>query len=425
MHLRMLAKFQSQPSSVSSIRYLSEFVLSNMAVTFCWGNSMQRRILLQAGALIGTAVMLPAALSFSPPSRIKAILAGMRGRFQDVVDAPERFRLQIEYAYPSGEGQSWRFESYRHGAEWTAPASTVKLPLAIFTLLRLAQLGLTRAALLKVLDPPSCAAQADELAEFETFERTLIRMLVLSDNGAYNRLYEFVGGYRVPSLLKRFGFPNAKLQARLGTCNPAENARGRGVVVAHANGQILWQDRAEHAILISAPAASLPPPLVGKAYLDFSETRINEPKDFKFSNHWSIADAHTLMLAIAGVRPHPLIAALQPADLDFLRKTMRTLPREAGFAEADYPDAWGKFLLHGDHKTRMPIGTHSTNKIGQAYGFLLDSAWLEDAAHQCVLSAVIYVNSDGVLNDDQYEYEQLGLPFLAELGRRLLAYSPR
>ncbi len=386
---------------------------------------MQRRTLLQAGLLISTTAMVPAALNFSPPSRIKVVLSAMRAHFRQVVDAPERFRLQIEYAYPSRQGRSWRFESYRHGAEWTAPASTVKLPLAIFTLLRLAQLGLTRAALLKVLNPPRCAAQADELAEFETIEHTLIRMLVLSDNGAYNRLYEFVGGYRLPSLLKGFGFPNAKLQARLGTCNPAENARGRGVVVAHSNGEILWQDRAEHEISIRAPAASMPQPLVGNAYLDFNETLINEPKDFKFSNHWSIADAHALTMAIAGVRPHPLIAALRPADLEFLRKTMCTLPREAGFAEVDYPDAWGKFLLHGDQKKRMPIGTRSTNKIGQAYGFLLDSAWLEDAAHQCVLSAVIYVNSDGVLNDDQYEYEQLGLPFLAELGRRMLAYSPR
>ena len=396
---------------------------------------MDRRTLLQASVLATTAALTPKcfAHAVSPHARITAVLDSMRGRFREIVDAPERFRLQIECAYPlnhrqrapGAATQNWRFESYRRGAEWTAPASTVKLPIAIFTLLRLAQLGLPRTALLKVIDPPSCAAQADELAEFEALERTLTRMLVLSDNGAYNRLYEFVGGHRVPSLLKRFGFPNAILQARLGTCNPAENARGRGVVLADSNGQVLWQDRVEHPIVISAPAASMPSPKVGNAYLDFTETRIEEPKDFKFSNHWTIADAHTLTLAIAGVRSHPMIDALKPTDLAFLRQTLRSLPREAGFAEADYPDAWGKFLLQGDQKTRMPVNTRSTNKIGQAYGFLLDSAWLEDATHQCVLSAVIYVNSDGVLNDDKYEYEQLGLPFLAELGRLILANSPR
>ena len=395
---------------------------------------MYRRTLLQASALATTAALIPSAFAraTSPQGRIASVLEAMRGRFRDIVDAPERFRLQIEYAYPAqpGSGQTrsnpgWQFESFRLSAEWTAPASTVKLPMAIFTLLRLTQLGLPRAALLQVIAPPSCAAQAHELAEAEAIEHTLIRMLVLSDNGAYNRLYEFVGGHRVPSLLKRFGFPNAKLQARLGSCNPAENARGRGVVLSDATGRVLWQDLGEHEIAVSAPSAAMPICKVGNAYLDFNEIRIEEPKDFKFSNHWSIADAHTLMLGIAGVRAHPLIDALSRADLAFLRATLRTLPREAGFPEADYPDAWGKFLLHGDQTGRLPITTHSSNKIGQAYGFLLDSAWLEDAAHQCVLSAVIYVNRDGVLNDDKYEYKQLGLPFLAEFGRRMLAVSPR
>ena len=391
---------------------------------------MNRRTLLQAGVLASTAALAPAAFvpaalarGVAPSARITSVLAAMRHRFREIVEVPERFRLQIEYAYPGNHG--WQFESFRRSAEWTAPASTVKLPMAIFALMRLAQLGLTRAARLKVIEPPSCAAQADELGEFEAIERTLVRMLVLSDNGAYNRLYEFVGGHRVPSLLKRFGFPNAKLQARLGSCNPAENARGRGVVLADAAGKVLWQDTNAHDIAIAAPSSAMPMAKVGAAYIDFNDIRIDEPKDFKFSNHWTLSDAHALMLGIAGVRTHPLINALSRTDVAFLRATLRTLPREAGFPEADYPDAWGKFLLHGDQTSRLPINTRSTNKIGQAYGFLLDSAWLEDAAHQCVLSAVIYVNRDGVLNDDQYEYDQLGLPFLAELGRRLLAISPR
>ncbi len=391
---------------------------------------MQRRTLLQLAFLtrLPTKLCLASSGTVAPSNQIKSVLADMRGRFSAIVDSPERFRLQIEYAYPvkSGRGSAgWAFESFRRGAEWTAPASMVKVPMAIFALIKLTQLGLARTARLKVIDPPSCAAQADELAEFEEIERTLIRMLVVSDNSAYNRIYEFVGGDRVPSLLKRFGFPDAKLQARLGACNPAENARGRGVVVADASGRVLWQDLAMHQITISSPTAAMPSCKVGSAYLDVDQTRINEPKDFKFSNHWTIADAHALTLAIAGARTHPLIDALAPADLAFLRKTMRTLPREAGFAEANYPDSWGKFLLQGDKKSRMPSHVSSTNKIGQAYGFLLDSAWLADAAHQCVLSAVLYVNSDGVLNDDQYEYEQLGLPFLAELGRRMLAIGAR
>ena len=33
------------------------------------------------------------------------------------------------------------------------------------------------------------------------------------------------------------------------------------------------------------------------------------------------------------------------------------------------------------------------------------------------VAAVIYTNNDGVLNDDRYEYDAIGRPFMAELGR--------
>jgi hypothetical protein len=32
------------------------------------------------------------------------------------------------------------------------------------------------------------------------------------------------------------------------------------------------------------------------------------------------------------------------------------------------------------------------------------------------VAAAIYTNSDGVLNDDRYDYESVALPFMAELG---------
>jgi hypothetical protein len=36
-----------------------------------------------------------------------------------------------------------------------------------------------------------------------------------------------------------------------------------------------------------------------------------------------------------------------------------------------------------------------------------------------LLAATLYVNADGVLNDDHYEYDTVGLPFLRALGLRI------
>jgi hypothetical protein len=40
-----------------------------------------------------------------------------------------------------------------------------------------------------------------------------------------------------------------------------------------------------------------------------------------------------------------------------------------------------------------------------------------------MVTATILVNSDGVFNDDAYEYDQVGIPFLAQLGRELYQYE--
>jgi len=40
-----------------------------------------------------------------------------------------------------------------------------------------------------------------------------------------------------------------------------------------------------------------------------------------------------------------------------------------------------------------------------------------------LLSAVIYVNEDEIFNDDKYEYDEIGLPFLANLGRVIYKYE--
>jgi hypothetical protein len=40
-----------------------------------------------------------------------------------------------------------------------------------------------------------------------------------------------------------------------------------------------------------------------------------------------------------------------------------------------------------------------------------------------MMSAVIYVNRDGILNDDKYEYKEIGYPFFKEIGEIIYAYD--
>ena len=60
----------------------------------------------------------------------------------------------------------------------------------------------------------------------------------------------------------------------------------------------------------------------------------------------------------------------------------------------------------------------SSGKIGRAYGFSIENSYVRNPANGRVVfvTAVIYTNADGVLNDDKYEYETVADPFFADLG---------
>ena len=65
------------------------------------------------------------------------------------------------------------------------------------------------------------------------------------------------------------------------------------------------------------------------------------------------------------------------------------------------------------------------NKVGDAYGFLTDVAYIVDFEKKIefMLSARIYCNADGILNDDAYDYETTGFPFMKQLGKMIYEYE--
>ena len=61
-------------------------------------------------------------------------------------------------------------------------------------------------------------------------------------------------------------------------------------------------------------------------------------------------------------------------------------------------------------------------KSGMAYGFLSEVAYVVDrgSGAEFLLGATIHTNADGIYNDDRYEYDTAGLPFLAAVGHAVL-----
>ena len=120
---------------------------------------------------------------------------------------------------------------------------------------------------------------------------------------------------------------------------------------------------------------------------------------------------------------------LRAEDFDFLYEWMSKLPRESKhpfYLDHDkYPDGYCKFFMFGDSDNKIPDHIRIYNKEGMANGFLTDNAYVIDTKNniEFFLTASVYSNDNQILNDDQYEYDELTLPFLAELGEKVYSYE--
>jgi hypothetical protein len=106
----------------------------------------------------------------------------------------------------------------------------------------------------------------------------------------------------------------------------------------------------------------------------------------------------------------------------FLQRFGMLAPR-SGYAAYDaLPEGFVKFLAFGGSAPALPEDLVIFNKVGDAYGFLTDVAYFVERSTQTefLLAATVYVNENGIFNDDHYEYETVGFPFLRALGQALL-----
>ena len=60
-----------------------------------------------------------------------------------------------------------------------------------------------------------------------------------------------------------------------------------------------------------------------------------------------------------------------------------------------------------------------------AYGYLTDVSYIVDLKKEIefFLTATISVNKNQIFNDDNYEYQTIGLPFLSRLGKVVYDYE--
>ncbi|MEA1786235.1 serine hydrolase [Arenibacter sp. GZD96] len=352
----------------------------------------------------------------TPQNPLDAILSSTSPHIKKVMDSLDQYEVQIRYTQIDRKNDSVIFTDYDFQVDadtYFYPASTVKFPIAVL-------------ALEKLNAYPDMNLYTRFYIEGDSVETTFAndvsKIFAVSDNDANNRLFEFLGQDTINQNLEKKELFPVRIAHRL-SAPDSDNLTTKPLVI-YVN---------DSTTTLHYPITNEPlKPLhinglqKGIAYYD-NDSLVRMPFNFSLKNYYPIATQDGVLKRIffpETFKPSERFN-LTTAQLNFIRNAMHTLPEKLGYPPAEYYDSYGKFFLFGDSKEKMPEHIKIYNKVGYAYGTLTDCAYITDFKNgvEFLLTATILVNKNGVFNDNTYEYDDVGIPFLAELGRQVYAHE--
>jgi hypothetical protein len=344
------------------------------------------------------------------------ILDSQKIEIKRVIENIDEHELQIRYTEIIREADTIIFKDHDFNINdsiYFYPASSVKLPVAVLALEKL------NADFVYSINTPFYV-EGDSSST--TFKKEINKIFGVSDNQAYNRLFEFLGKDHINNKLHEKGLKPSRISHRLSTDN-AYDLQTKALIFHENDSTLSHTQPISNKAIVELQLENIQK---GTGYYS-GEELITEPFDFSQKNYLPLTTLHNTMKRIVFPSQFKYDEQfhLNDSDRDFLLNSMSSLPKASGYISDEYYDSFVKFLMFGDKKDPIPEHIRIYNKVGYAYGYLTDCAYIKDDDNDIdfLVTATIHVNKDGIFNDDLYEYEDIGIPFLAELGRQLYQYE--
>lgn len=364
---------------------------------------------------------------------LEELLKKNKSDFGEIISNPSKFRLQIIYTQINrDEDNQPSFRTYKFSVnsnKYFYPASTVKFPAALLALEKLKSLSSTINRDTRYTIESDYYNQADSSGRvtknYFTIAEDVKKIFLVSDNEAFNHLYEFLGQKELNQGLWEKRYTDVKIIHRLSRqLSNHENRITFGLKFEIEGKELISSPGYFNTVEYKNSVCDL---LQGIGYYSGGVLK-NEPMDFTYKNYLSLETQHSMLKAIIFPKyvPVEMTFDLNEDDRVFALQHMSMFPRESDFKEfqdtTHYPDNYVKFFYN---KNMRDKDIRIFNKVGMAYGYLIDNAYIADFENgiEFLLSAVIYVNSDEIFNDDKYEYDETGFPFFEKLGKTVYDYE--
>ena len=370
-----------------------------------------------------------------PANILEKLLLSHPDKFKKLTDNPEKYRLQILYTQIDRDAKNkptLTTYSYRSDStEYFYPASTVKLAASVLALEKLNALKIDKSTSLYTLKnrPSQLEIKTDSTAKtgLPSVEHYIKKILLVSDNEAYNRLYEFLGQRPFNESMLSKGFKGVRLTHRLQTALPRlENQYTNPIQLVDASGKVAYH---QPEAFNDAPYSAATPILIGKGTMNDAGKVEDHPLDFSLKNAYPLQAQHEFLKRLMLPEAYPAKDRfnLSKGDYDFLYRYMSMYPTESKdpIYNGQYA-TYCKFLYYGSEKNAdLNPSIRIFNKVGDAYGFLLDNAYVVDFDKKIefIVTAVLLCNEDEIFNDEKYDYDTIGYPFYKSLGQVIYDYE--
>jgi hypothetical protein len=379
-------------------------------------------------------------VSFSQSSHfIDSLLHAAIPQYSAVIDNPAKYKLQIIFTQidrDKNNKPTFTDHKYKLSKRYFYPASTVKLPMSILALMKVRDLHSKKIDRTTGFGTDSSFYCQERIkvdstsgGTFPSVENYIKKMMLVSDNTAFTRTYEFVGYEYAHKKLKEMGFGQVRLLNRLSVSCQGDTAKITPPVyfLNEKRDTLYKQPAGTFTTHLYHPIKSS---LAGTAYTDGGK-RIHTPKDFSRHNYFYVSDLHGMMkqLVFNNQLPEKERMDLDDDDRIFLLEQMGLYPKECEYPLYEkkvFYDSYKKYFLHGCAVATIRQDTlRVINVVGKAYGFLIDCAYIIDLKNKTefLLTTTIYVNERNVIGSGKYEYDQLGLPFMRDLSWALYNYD--
>lgn len=359
------------------------------------------------------------------------IISGKDSLVDHVLREASTYNFQLilsVYDYRNGKDTLYHFFINRD-EYYFSPASLIKFPLAIVAAEKLTYLIQNKGVSINdsiSLSTCSCDKSTDSYIKKTTparFKQFYDELFIMSNNSAYNFLFDFVGRDEVNKRFKELGYQRIIMNNRFtGGCSDELNKKFGGISFFRNEHDKVLEIPCETS-LINWKFDSTWPNTAGKFQVS-NKKLINSPKKYTSGNYVSLADAHHMLVDFIEDLNRPEQKRKFKINNDLrtiIFNAMGSFPREMisiNYQTENTPDTYYKFFLSPKSMETASNNLRIYNKVGIAGGYISDVSFIEDKriGLKYFLSGSMHAKKDGIVGNNNYSYYDIGIPVFRKIG---------